>query len=375
MVENLCYICLTVTIIIVTLFVYITSEKKKKKKKQLILDKKFYLNKKYNIDLDKIIKKMKNKNVINIDDINDDELLAILFTSKKFETILKNNEDCKYLDDKVFCSVFLEPSTRTRCSFDSAILKLGSKVINITDMNSTSFYKGETVQDAFTILSKYVDGIIYRDSSNDNVDIAIKSSSKPIINAGNGTGEHPTQSLLDFYTIYNFFPHILEKDKNKKINIAFVGDLKNGRTVHSLSKLLSRYNVNFNFISCKSLEAPDNLIKTITNNLKINGFYNENSIKKFDNLEKGLKDAHIIYMTRIQKERFSDINEYNNYKDAFILDNKTLKNTRKDAKILHPLPRVNEIKVEVDNNPKSVYFLQAENGLYVRMALLYLIFS
>ncbi|CRH01644.1 aspartate carbamoyltransferase, putative [Plasmodium relictum] len=372
MIEVLCYIYTTVAILIAAVFVYIVSAKKKKK---FIIDKKFYLNRKYNIDLDKIIKKMKNKHVINIDDIDDDELLAIIFTSKKFETLLKNNEDCKYLDSKTFCSIFLEPSTRTRCSFDSAILKLGSKVINITDMNSTSFYKGETIQDAFTILSKYVDGIIYRDPSNNNIDLAIKSSSKPIINAGNGTGEHPTQSLLDFYTIYNFFPHILERYEKKKINVAFVGDLKNGRTVHSLSKLLSRYNVNFIFISCKSLEAPENLITTITNNLKKNGFYNKNSIKKYDNLEKGLKDAHIIYMTRIQKERFSDLNEYNTYKDAFILDNKALKNTRKDAKILHPLPRVNEIKVEVDEDPRSVYFLQAENGLYVRMALLYLIFS
>ncbi|SCP05325.1 aspartate carbamoyltransferase, putative [Plasmodium ovale] len=372
MIEIIGSMFVAFALLMATLLAYSISRVKKKK---LIIQGKFYLNSKYKIDLDKVINKMKQKNVINIDDINDEELLAILFTAKTFEGILKNKEDSKYLEDKVFCSVFLEPSTRTRCSFDSAILRLGSKVINITDMNSTSFYKGETVQDAFTILSKYVDGIIYRDPSNNNVDLAVVSSDKPIINAGNGTGEHPTQSLLDFYTIFNFFPFILEKDKNKKISVAFVGDLKNGRTVHSLSKLLSRYNVSFNFISCKSLEIPDNIIQTITSNLKKNNFYNENSINKYDNLEKGIKDVHVVYMTRIQKERFSDINEYNTYKGAFILDNSVLRNTRIDAKILHPLPRVNEIKVEVDANPKSVYFLQAENGLYVRMALLYLIFS
>ncbi|KAI4836346.1 aspartate carbamoyltransferase [Plasmodium brasilianum] len=372
MIEILSSIFVVFTFLMAAILAHVISGKRKAK---LIIGEKNYLNNKYKINLDMIIEKMKNKNVINIDDINDEELLAILFTAKKFESILKNNENSRYLDNKVFCSIFLEPSTRTRCSFDSAILRLGSKVINITDMNSTSFYKGETVQDAFTILSKYVDGIIYRDPSNNNVDLAVASSKKPIINAGNGTGEHPTQSLLDFYTIYNFFPFILERDKNQKINIAFVGDLKNGRTVHSLSKLLSRYNVNFNFVSCKSLDIPEYITHIIINNLKRNNFYNENSIKKYDNLENGLKDAHVIYMTRIQKERFSDLQEYNNYKDAFILDNNVLKNIREDAKILHPLPRVNEIKVEVDENPKSVYFLQAENGLYVRMALLYLIFS
>ncbi|KOB60631.1 hypothetical protein PFHG_02391 [Plasmodium falciparum HB3] len=294
----------------------------------------FYINSKYKIDLDKIMTKMKNKSVINIDDVDDEELLAILYTSKQFEKILKNNEDSKYLENK-----------------------------------------GETVEDAFKILSTYVDGIIYRDPSKKNVDIAVSSSSKPIINAGNGTGEHPTQSLLDFYTIHNYFPFILDRNINKKLNIAFVGDLKNGRTVHSLSKLLSRYNVSFNFVSCKSLNIPKDIVNTITYNLKKNNFYSDDSIKYFDNLEEGLEDVHIIYMTRIQKERFTDVDEYNQYKNAFILSNKTLENTRDDTKILHPLPRVNEIKVEVDSNPKSVYFTQAENGLYVRMALLYLIFS
>ncbi|GAW82127.1 aspartate carbamoyltransferase [Plasmodium gonderi] len=372
MIEIFGILILAFTLLMALILTYTSAGTKKKK---LIIDRKIELNKKYKIDLDLIVERMKNKNVINIDDISDEELLAILFTAKKFESILKNKQDSKFLNNKVFCSLFLEPSTRTRCSFDSAILRLGSKVINITDMNSTSFYKGETIQDAFIILSKYVDGIIYRDPSNNNVDLAVASSSKPIINAGNGTGEHPTQSLLDFYTIYNFFPYILERDIEQKVNVAFVGDLKNGRTVHSLSKLLSRYNVNFNFISCKSLDIPDSIIHIITDNLKKNNFYNENSIKKYDNLEKGIKDAHVIYMTRIQKERFTDMNEYSTYKDAFILDNDILKNTRKETKILHPLPRVNEIKVEVDENPKSVYFLQAENGLYVRMALLYLIFS
>ncbi|GAB67621.1 aspartate carbamoyltransferase [Plasmodium cynomolgi strain B] len=372
MIEIFSSLALAFTLLLAVVLAHITAGMRKKK---LTIDRKGELSNKYKIDFDLIAQRMKRKNVINVDDISDEELLVILFTAKKFESLLKNKEDTKFLDNKVFCSIFLEPSTRTRCSFDSAILRLGSKVINITDMNSTSFYKGETVQDAFTIFAKYVDGIIYRDPSNNNVDLAVASSDKPIINAGNGTGEHPTQSLLDFYTIYNFFPHILERDINQKINVAFVGDLKNGRTVHSLSKLLSRYNVNFNFISCKSLDIPENIVHIITNNLKSNNFYNENSIRKYDNLEKGLKDVHVIYMTRIQKERFSDLNEYNAYKDAFILDNNILKNTRMDTKVLHPLPRVNEIKVEVDNNPKSVYFLQAENGLYVRMALLYLIFS
>ncbi|SOV81374.1 aspartate carbamoyltransferase [Plasmodium sp. gorilla clade G3] len=372
MIEIFCTAIVVITILIVGVFVYMIIRTKKKK---LILDNMFYINSKYKIDMNKVMAKMKNKSVINIDDVDDEELLTILFTSKQFEKILKNNEDSKYLENKVFCSVFLEPSTRTRCSFDAAILKLGSKVLNITDMNSTSFYKGETVEDAFKILSTYVDGIIYRDPSKKNVDIAVSSSSKPIINAGNGTGEHPTQSLLDFYTIHNYFPFILDRNINNKLNIAFVGDLKNGRTVHSLSKLLSRFNVSFNFVSCKSLNIPKDIVNTVTYNLKKNNFYNDDSIKYFDNLEEGLEDVHIIYMTRIQKERFTDVDEYNQYKNAFILCNKILENTRDDTKILHPLPRVNEIKVEVDSNPKSVYFTQAENGLYVRMALLYLIFS
>ncbi|VWU49364.1 aspartate carbamoyltransferase [Hepatocystis sp. ex Piliocolobus tephrosceles] len=344
-------------------------------KKELKIEKKKDLNNKYKINIDKIIEKMKNRNVINIDDINDEELLSILFVAKEFEKIVKNKEDSRYLQDKVFCSIFLEPSTRTRCSFDAAILRLGSKVINITDMNVTSFYKGETIQDAFTILSKYVDGIIYRDPSKTNIDVAVQVSNKPIINAGNGTGEHPTQSLLDFYTIYNYFSYILEKNKNEEIKIAFVGDLKNGRTVHSLSKLLSRFNVSFNFISSTSLNIPEPIKNSIITNLKKNGFYHENSIKIYDNLKEGLKGVHIVYMTRIQKERFDDPSEYKKYKDSFILDNNVLNYTDINAKVLHPLPRVNEIKAEVDENPKSVYFLQAENGLYVRMALLYIIFA
>lgn len=347
-----------------------------KKKRKLEIENKPYLNKKYDINLDEIIKSMKRKYIVSIEDINDDQLLAILFTAKTFEQLLKRDKDTRLLKDKVFCSLFLEPSTRTRCSFDSAILRLGSKVININDMDSTSFYKGETIEDAFKILSSYADGIIYRDASSTNIYKALDHSKKPIINAGNGTGEHPTQSLLDFYTIFKYFPEILERNNSKRINVCFIGDLKNGRTVHSLSKLLSRFNVGFIFVSCKSLEIPHNTVEEIIHNLRKNGFYDgHSSIRTYDNLESGVKEAHVIYMTRTQKERFLNETEYEKYKDAFILDNNIVSYTRSDAIILHPLPRVNEIKTELDSNSKSVYFLQAENGLYVRMALLYLIFS
>lgn len=204
---------------------------------------------------------------------------------------------------------------------------------------------------------------------------ATKCTSIPIINAGSGSDEHPTQSLLDFYTIHKYFPKVIEKCADEELVVSFVGDLKHGRTVHSLCKLLSNYNVRFRFVSCKFLEAPQKLIGYITSNLKKNGFYKKDSIQMFDEMKPGIENVHVIYMTRVQKERFDSEEEYNKYKNAFILDKSKLQYILKDAIIMHPLPRLNEISTEVDNDPRSKYFVQAQNGLYMRMALLYLMYS
>ncbi len=258
------------------------------------------------------------------------------------------------LERKVVACLFFEPSTRTRLSFETAINRLGGRVIGFSDASSSSTSKGETLKDTIKIVSNYADLIVMRHPLEGSARFASEQSSVPIINAGDGANQHPTQTLLDLYSIKK-----TQKTLND-LNIFMVGDLKYGRTVHSLLQAMSHFNPIFNFISPKKLNMPTEY-KLWLDNKKIRYF-------EHDAFTDIISEADILYMTRVQQERFADPMEYEEVKNFYILRNSMLANTKDNLRILHPLPRVNEISTDVDANPKAYYFQQAENGVYARMA-------
>lgn len=269
---------------------------------------------------------------------------------------LKGQSD--FFSGKIIASIFYEPSTRTRLSFESAALRLGAKVVSTENASQfSSAAKGETLEDTIRIISGYVDAIILRHFEKGASKRASDVSNCPIINAGDGTGEHPTQAILDIYTIYN------ELRRLDNLKIALVGDLLNGRTIHSLLTLLSLYKDNTIYlISPKELKLPaDNLGELSNKKIKF--------IER-DNLEGLLPEIDVLYVTRIQKERFKSKHEYEKVKDSFCLDKKMVLEMQKKSIVMHPLPRINEIAKEVDSDPRAAYFRQAQNGLFVRMAIL-----
>lgn len=295
-------------------------------------------------------------------------LSANQFTKKELETILARAEvmekECKrgkvekLLQDKIVACIFFEPSTRTRLSFETAALKLGAQVISAENaMENTSTFKGETIEDTTKILCSYADIVIMRHPVSGIPTRAAKVATKPIINAGDGANQHPTQGLLDVYTIKK------EKKKLNNLHVAFGGDLLNSRTVRGLLSLLALYKGNtFYFVSPKELSLTKEYLKE----LKDKGV----SFKEVKSLEEVLPKVDVLYMTRVQKERFENINDYKKVKDLFILKTKHLKKLKKDAIIMHPLPKINEIEKEIDKDFRAAYFREAQNGLYIRMALL-----
>ncbi len=298
---------------------------------------------------------MKNKSLVSITDFSLEEILKVLDRAKEFE----KNTNQNILNNKVIATLFFEPSTRTRLSFESAINRLGGKVIGFTDPSSSSVTKGETLKDTIKTVSNYSDLIVMRHPLEGSAKYASEVSSVPIINAGDGANQHPTQTLLDLYSIRK------TQGKLENLNIFFVGDLKYGRTVHSLLMAMSHFKPVFNFISPERLKIPKEY-KMFLNSLKIKYFEHES----FTDI---ISEADIIYMTRVQKERFSDLIDYERTKNIYILKNEMLKNTKDNLKILHPLPRVNEIDIDLDENPKSYYFTQALNGVFTRQAIISLI--
>lgn len=261
------------------------------------------------------------------------------------------------LKGKILASLFYEPSTRTRLSFETAMLRLGGDVITAEGIQFSSLYKGETLQDTMEMVSRYADIIAMRHPEQGSAETAAEGSKIPLINAGDGSGQHPTQALLDMYTIKR------ECGKIDGLNIAMVGDLRFGRTVHSLSYLLGLYNsVSFTLISPKELTMPE----------KVTSFFKEKKIpyEEKDAIEAGM-DCDILYMTRVQQERFTDKSEYERLKLKYVLTAKHLKG--KKVIVMHPLPRVGEIATDVDALPNAAYFRQAGNGVAVRMALLALL--
>jgi aspartate carbamoyltransferase catalytic subunit len=251
--------------------------------------------------------------------------------------------------------IFFEPSTRTRLSFESAINRLGGKIVGFSDSSNSSVSKGETLNDTILTVNNYCDLIVMRHPIEGSARYASEIASVPVINAGDGANQHPTQTLLDLYSIRK------TQGRLDNLNIFMVGDLKYGRTVHSLMMAMSRWNTTFNFISPEELRMPDEF-KLYLDNLGLR-YYEHNDFTDI------ISKADIIYMTRVQKERFSDPIEYEKVKNVYVLRNSMLKNTKPGMRILHPLPRVNEIHQDVDNNPKAYYFEQALNGVYTRQAI------
>jgi aspartate carbamoyltransferase catalytic subunit len=294
---------------------------------------------------------MENKNLVSITDYSKEEIFEILDLAADFE----KNPNQNLLDNKVIATLFFEPSTRTRLSFESAISRLGGKYIGFTDASSSSVSKGESLKDTIMTVANYSDMIIMRHPIEGSARWASEVSRVPVVNAGDGANQHPTQTLLDLYSIRK------TQGTLDNLNIFFVGDLKYGRTVHSLLQAMAMFNTTYHFISPKELRIPDEY--------KI--FLDRKGLKYHEYRELDeLKDADIVYMTRIQRERFSDPMEYEKTKNAYVLKNDMLEGTKDNMKVLHPLPRVNEIDTNVDENEKAYYFTQALNGVYTRQAII-----
>lgn len=290
---------------------------------------------------------------MSISDIGRDEILKLLETARQFE----ENPNRRLLDGKVVATLFFEPSTRTRLSFETAVNRLGGRVIGFSDANTTSSSKGETLKDTIKMVSNYVDLIIMRHYLEGAARYASEVTDIPIINAGDGANQHPSQTMLDLYSIYK------TQGTLENLTITLVGDLKYGRTVHSLLMAMRYFNPHFRFVACKELGMPSEY-KT---------FCDENGIKYTEHTDfspEVINSSDIIYMTRVQRERFADIMEYERVKDLYNLNNSMLDGAKENMKILHPLPRVNEIAQDVDDNPHAYYFEQARNGLYARQALI-----
>lgn len=282
-----------------------------------------------------------------------DELIDIANDIIKDRT--RYQDVCRH---KILATLFFEPSTRTRLSFESAMLSLGGSVLGFSSASNTSASKGESVSDTISVVSSYCDIIAMRHPKEGAPLVATRKSTVPLINAGDGGHNHPTQTLTDLLTIYR------EKGRLDNLTIGFCGDLKFGRTVHSLTKAMSRYkNIKFVFIAPPELKIPEYLKHDLLDAKNLD-------YKEVETIEEVIEDLDILYMTRVQKERFFNEQDYIRLKDTYILDLKKLEKSKSDLIVMHPLPRVNEIAIEVDDDPRAKYFDQVQNGRFIRMALI-----
>lgn len=296
---------------------------------------------------------MGKKNLVSITDFTKDEILKIMELAARFET----DPHRQVLAGKVIASLFFEPSTRTRLSFESAINRLGGRVIGFSEASNTSVSKGETFHDTITVISNYCDMIVMRHSIEGAARYASEISKVPVVNAGDGANQHPSQTLLDLYSIKK------TQGTLDNIHIVMVGDLKYGRTVHSLLMAMRYFKPRFRFVACDELRMPREYIE----------FCRKEGIpfeEHTDFSREVIDSSDIIYMTRVQRERFQDIMEYEAVKDLYTLRNDMLATSKDNLRILHPLPRVNEISQDVDDNPKAYYFEQARNGVFARQAII-----
>lgn len=296
---------------------------------------------------------MDKKSLVSISDLSKEEIVGLLNKAAEFE----KNPNQRILQGKVVATLFFEPSTRTRLSFETAVNRLGGRVIGFSDAKTSSQSKGETLKDTIMMVSNYADVIVMRHYLEGAARYASEISPVPIVNAGDGANQHPSQTMLDLYSIYKT-QGTLENQV-----ITMVGDLKYGRTVHSLLEAMHFWNPRFNFVACEELKMPDKYKRFC----EMHGIeYHETT----DFSEDVINESDILYMTRVQGERFSDVLEYERTKSLYTLHNDMLKNSKPNLKVLHPLPRITEISQDVDDNPKAYFFQQAKNGLYARQAIL-----
>ena len=296
---------------------------------------------------------MANNSIVSINDLSKEEILKLLHTASLFEA----NPNRHILDGKVVATLFFEPSTRTRLSFETAANRLGARVIGFSDPAATSTAKGETLKDTIKMVSNYADLIVMRHYLEGAALYATEVTDVPVINAGDGAHQHPSQTMLDLYSI------LKTQGRLDDLTLTMVGDLKYGRTVHSLLMAMKYFKPTFRFVACDELRMPREYIDFCERE----GIpYEEHKVFSREVID----SSDILYMTRVQRERFSDIMEYEAVKDLYTLRNDMLETSRDNLRILHPLPRVNEIAYDVDENPKAYYFDQARNGLYARQALI-----
>ena len=298
---------------------------------------------------------LSDRNIISTRSFSRERIDKILSFAEKLEPVARKEARCDILDGKVMALLFFEPSTRTKMSFETAMIRLGGKVINMGSVEASSVAKGETLADTIRVISGYADAIVLRHPREGAALMASEFASVPIINAGDGAGHHPTQTLLDLYTIRR-------ESHLDDLTITLAGDLKYGRTVHSLCYALSNYGARINLVSPPELRMPERILEEMDRR--------RIEINIFDSLEAAVKDSDILYMTRIQRERFPDPAEFSKVSKEMRVTKKLLENVRPDLKVMHPLPRVDEILPDVDSTPHACYFRQAFYGVPVRMAVL-----
>lgn len=294
-----------------------------------------------------------NQSIISIDDLSDTQINRILNLAKQY----KDKAPGKILNDKIIATCFFEPSTRTRLSFEAAAIRLGAQIIGFSDASTSSTKKGESLHDAMKMMDSYADAIVLRHPLEGSARMVSEENSVPVINAGDGSNQHPTQALLDLFTIKECHP---DKDC---LNIIFMGDLKNGRTVHSLAQACRLLNCRLFFVADNELMIPSDVTDILKRDAVRFSFHR--------NLSEVIDRADILYMTRLQRERSDKVYK----KTPYGIGLADLENAKEDLRILHPLPRVDEIATEIDNTPHAYYFQQAENGLYVRQAILSLLLN
>jgi len=296
------------------------------------------------------------KDVLSVRQFDRPQLVYIANVAHEMEEMVRRVGSFDLLKGKILANLFYEPSTRTSASFTAAMERLGGSVIPINEVRYSSVSKGESLPDTIRTLEAYADVIVLRHPEVGSAALAAEYASKPIINAGDGVGEHPTQALLDLYTIKEELNHV------DGLTVTLLGDLKYGRTVHSLARLLSLFDVRLNYVSPEILPFPQEIIAEI-DTLGI-------PQTQYNSLEEILPQTDVLYVTRVQKERFEDLELYEKVKNSFVITPETLKSAKEEMIVMHPLPRVGEISMEVDSDPRAAYFRQVEYGMYVRMALL-----
>lgn len=300
------------------------------------------------------------QDIIAIGDLSKEEIVLILEQAARFEDWCQEEPKLNLLHNYTLATLFYEPSTRTRLSFEAAMHRLGGDVISVAEAaKSSSAAKGETLADAARVISGYADVIVQRHPAAGSAEEAAMGATVPLINAGDGVGEHPTQALLDLYTIQR------ERGQIDGLRVGLAGDLKHGRTVHSLSRALAHWDVTLTLISPPALALPD----AITGELRQQGL----TLHETDDLAAALPACDVLYVTRIQRERFADPAEYEQLRGSYVVDRALIERTNPDVTIMHPLPRVDEIATDVDDLPGAAYFRQAANGVWTRMAILALV--